>query len=299
MSCAESPLAWFRTGLAGVLLLQSLCLIGHLDELFGRHGIVAWSVTEAEVPGVVPSLAWTGALLRFLGMRQGYEVHLTFALYIGGLTGVLFRYQARLSAIVAWLAHTALMSSGPMSMYGVDRFAQIGLFYCVWFPIEERCSRDRQVASFPSDASFKKWLALRVLQTHVCIAYFASGVEKALGAQWRNGEAVWQAMMTTTDPLFDYSLIATTPGLAIGMCWATLVLEIGVIAFVWHPLTRKFWLIGIISMHAGIAALLGLWTFSATMIVFDVAAFGYHGLGRQPAACKEPRSWLPAASVGA
>ena len=38
------PVAWFRIGLAGVLLVQALSLVGHLDDLYGRHGVVAWSV---------------------------------------------------------------------------------------------------------------------------------------------------------------------------------------------------------------------------------------------------------------
>ena len=57
----------------------------------------------------------------------------------------------------------------------------------------------------------------------------------------------------------------------------TLVLEAGVFAFVWHPRLRRFWLWGIVGMHLGIALLLGLWTFAAIMIVFDVAAFGWTG----------------------
>jgi hypothetical protein len=64
----------------------------------------------------------------------------------------------------------------------------------------------------------------------------------------------------------------------------TLVLEAGVLAFVWHPRLRRFWLGGIMGMHLGIALLLGLWTFAAIMIVFDVAAFGWRGSGGQVAA---------------
>jgi hypothetical protein len=65
------------------------------------------------------------------------------------------------------------------------------------------------------------------------------------------------------------------PWLAQGLCWLTLLLEAGVIAFVWHPRLRRLWLVGIVGMHLNIALLMNLWTFSATMIVFDVAAFGF------------------------
>lgn len=76
--------------------------------------------------------------------------------------------------------------------------------------------------------------------------------------------------------------MATVPGLAVVVCWMTLLLEAGAIVFVWRPLPRRLWLIGITGVHLGIAALMNLWSFSAVMILFDVAAFG-----------------VPAASLGA
>ena len=55
----------------------------------------------------------------------------------------------------------------------------------------------------------------------------------------------------------------------------TLLLETGAVGFVWHPRLRRVWLVGVVGLHLGIALLLNLWTFSATMIVFDLAAFAF------------------------
>lgn len=167
-----------------------------------------------------------------------------------------------------------------MSLYGVDMFAHIGLFYCVWFPVGQALSLDHawraeSVSDRSNQPSFAAWLGLRILQLHVCIIYTASGVEKASGEQWWNGEAIWRAVMGA--PLgspIDCSFLADLPWLAMGLCWMTLLLEAGIVVFVWHPRLRKLWLVGIVGMHLGIAVVLGLWTFSAVMIVFDVAAFG-------------------------
>lgn len=73
--------------------------------------------------------------------------------------------------------------SGDMSTYGVDRFAQIGLFYCIWFPVGHAVSPDNAAGRANEAASFEAWLGRRVLQLHVCIACVASGVEKVLGEQ--------------------------------------------------------------------------------------------------------------------
>jgi hypothetical protein len=268
-------LAWFRVGLVSVLLVQALSLLGHLDDLFGRYGVVAWSVQSNSRPQGVPNLAWLDEALSFLGLPAAFAVPLGFSVYVGGLLGLLLGYRTRLAAGIAWLSHTALMASGDMAMYGVDQFAQIGLFYCVWFPAGEALSFDQSSDRGHARPTFGAWLALRILQLHVCIIYTASGVEKALGEQWWNGEAIWRAVMSAPiDPPIDCSFLATIPWLAKALCWMTLLLEAGVVAFVWHPRLRKLWLIGIVGMHLNIALLMNLWTFSATMIVFDVAAFG-------------------------
>lgn len=275
------PLAWFRIGLASVLLVQAFFLVGHLHDLFGRHGIVAWSVMSENVPPAVPSLEWLEKALCFVAGPATFVVPLAFSLYVGSLLGLLLGYRTRLAASIAWLSHTALMTSGQMAAYGVDMFAQIGLFYCLWFPVGHALSLDRSrrtgsVSDQSDRPSFGAWLGLRILQLHVCIIYTSSGVEKALGEQWWNGESIWRAVMGA--PLgspIDCSFIAAVPWLAVGLCWSTLLLEAGVIVFVWHPRLRKLWLVGIVGMHVGIAVVLGLWTFSATMIVFDVTAFGF------------------------
>jgi hypothetical protein len=283
-----------------VLLVQALLLLGHLAELFGRQGIVDWTVMwERTVPGV-PNLRSLEGVLSHLGMPAALSVRLTYALYVAGLLGLLLGFRTRWAATLSWLGHTLLISSNPMSCYGVDVFAQIGLFYCVCFPVGQALSLDHAAAVHLGavEQTFGAWLGLRVLQLHACIIYTASGLEKATGNHWWSGEAIWRAVMGAPLPSpIDCSFLADMPWLCMGLCWMTLVLEAGCVAFVWHPLLRKVWLVGIVGMHLGIALLLGLWTFSATMIVFDVAAFGIcPRLGREVtanAAVRAVAGWLP------
>lgn len=268
------PLAWFRIGLAAVLIVQAFSQIGHLEDLYGRHGIVGWSVMAERSVAGAPRLAWLDDGLQALGLPAGCAVPLAFAVYVGGLLGLLLGYRTRLAAVVVWVTHTALMISGEMSIYGVDRFAQFGLFYCVWLPVGHALSLDESAGRTTSGPSFAARFGLRLLQLHLCVVYVSSGVEKTLGEQWWNGEAIWRAVMSMPGGLIDGSFLAGVPWLARVLCWMTLLLEAGSVAFIWHPRARKFWLAGIVGMHLGIALAMNLWIFSATMIVFDVAAFG-------------------------
>jgi len=274
VSATPRPLGWFRIGLAGALLVQALAMVGHLDDLFGRDGVVDWSVNAADLPPGVPNLAWLDVALRCVGVSPGLTVPLVFAVYMGGLAALLLGTRTRLAATVACLTHTALVTTGDMSMYGVDRFAQIGLFYCLCFPVGHALSLDSRAGRVSDSPSFEAWLGLRVLQLHVCIAYTASGVEKALGEEWWNGNALWLAVMGWNNGLVDWSFLASVPWFAKVMCWMTLLLEAGAAVFVWHPRTRRIWLAGVIGLHLGIALVMNLWTFSAVMVVLDVAAFG-------------------------
>jgi hypothetical protein len=266
------PLAWFRIGLSGVLLVQALSVLGHLEALHGRDGIVAWSVPN-ERPAGLPHPAWVERALELAGIQATFVVPFTHAAYVVGLVGLLLGCRARMSAAVAWLAHSALLSSGELSMYGVDRYAQIGLFYCVCFPVGHAIARDATEGRVSGGPSVEARLGVRVLQAHICIAYVASGIEKGLGEQWWNGEAVWRAVMSY-EAWLDGVFLAEIPWLAEMLGLMTLLLEAGCILLVWHPITRKLWLTGIVAMHLGIALAMGLWVFSATMIVFDIAVFG-------------------------
>jgi hypothetical protein len=130
------------------------------------------------------------------------------------------------------------------------------------------------------------------MQIQLCIGYFWSGLEKALGTQWWTGEAIWRALMLPT--FFRYSLewLSSAPWIPLALGWGTLILEMGYPIFIWPKRTRRAWLIGIIAMHAGIGCFLGLWLFALIMIVLNVTLFAVPAepvpLGERPT-----RGFLP------
>jgi hypothetical protein len=65
---------------------------------------------------------------------------------------------------------------------------------------------------------------------------------------------------------FKYAL----PALGISIC----LLEVSYPIFIWIKKTRRVWLICILTMHAAIGLLMGLYLFALVMIVLNLAAFG-------------------------
>lgn len=87
------PLAWFRIGLASVLLTQALSLIGNLEALYGRHGVVDESVRWVSPPPGVPNVQWLDQELSRVGVPAGSAVPLVFATYVVSLLGLLLGYR--------------------------------------------------------------------------------------------------------------------------------------------------------------------------------------------------------------
>jgi hypothetical protein len=267
------PLAVLRVGLAAVLLAQAYACSGSLMELYGSLGLVQQPINEALVHPGAPRLSWLAAALAPWGVGEGTCLHGLFLAYALSLTALLVGWHTRAAAVAAWLTHLTLKSSSFATSYGVVEFTHIALFYCMFMPVGHALSLDRlsgRVCGAPTAAAR---LSLRVLQLHLCVVYLSSGVWKASGEDWWSGEAVWRAVLRPDLAQFDFTWLAQAPWLSLLACWGTLLVELGYAVFVWPRLTRRWWALATVGLHVGIAVTLGLWAFSAVMIVLTGSAF--------------------------
>jgi hypothetical protein len=111
------------------------------------------------------------------------------------------------------------------------------------------------------------------MQAHLCVIYLAAGVEKAMGRQWWNGEAIWRAVTQPAFRTFDLSWLASYPWIPMLAGWGTLVVEIGYVFFIWPRRTRKAWCIATIGLHLGLGLVMGLVFFSSVMILLTGCLF--------------------------
>src|SRR5262249_48374950 len=136
------PLAWLRVGLSAVLLLQAFAFASHLLDLYGPRGIVQRPLAALLRPPPLPGIARLTAAAAPFGLSDASCVRVVFLAYLTGLACLLLGWHTRAAAVVAWLTHLALKVSGGASVYGVDLFANIALFYCVWMPVGHAASLD-------------------------------------------------------------------------------------------------------------------------------------------------------------
>lgn len=261
---SSRPLVFFRIAIALLGLVQGAWLAGSTVLLYGEHGLVQWPLSEGIVGAHMPQLAWLKPLAAVTGLSKDSWVYILLSLYLAALGGLLAGKLTRMMAALAWALHFMFMNTGFMAAYGVETFMHIGLCYCIVMPVGP-------------GAPHSAWntLSIRVLQLHLCIVYVASGVEKAMGMQWWNGEAIWQTLMHSQFSRFDMSWLAQYPWLARLVCWSTLLVETGYPLFMWFRRSRLYGYFAVVSMHLGIAIFMGLELFAAIMIIFNTAAFGW------------------------
>ena len=266
------PLAGLRVGLALLLLVHLVWLSNDLLSLDGSRGIIPWELTDLLRDPWVPGLPTLAKPLLLVGIREHTAIILLLAGYAGALLSLALGVRTRLAAFLAWVLHLGLVTSGSASFYGVDQLANTFLFYLVIFP----SGRAWTVASRPAcpgrDGTMPVW-CLRVVQLHLCVIYLAAGLDKAMGREWWNGEAIWQTVTQPVFRTFDLRWLASHAWIPMLAGWATLVVEIGYAFFIWPRRTRKLWGLATIGLHVGTCVFMGLLFFSSLMILLTACLF--------------------------
>ncbi len=285
-----APLAVLRVGISSVLLIQGFWIANNFVSLYTPTGFLQEGLNQY----FTFSLGYSTLVHKFFKWFGNIEVTPVqafrglFFVYIVSLVHLLVGLRTRLFSILALLCHFLLLTTGYFASYGMDRFCQIGLFYLSVFPCGEAFSVEAGWNRITERKNSFNTLGLRVLQLHLCIAYLATGVEKSLGHEWHNGEAIWRSLMLPHFRQFDFSWLSSMPWIAKLAGWGTLVVEAGYPFLIWSRRTRGIWLAAIIGLHLGISVFMGLVSFGLTMIVLNVAAFGFAKLGTSGSVAAQP-----------
>ncbi len=277
------PLAIFRIGLSLVLLWQAWFMRKNFLDFFASSGFLQAEVSSRFADPLAPSLEWLFNPLMALGLNEHTILYGFGILYVASLVFVLFGLFTRWWAAIAWALHWTFLNTGFSGMYGADMYAHFFLFYLMWIPAGHALSLDRFFNRVSGEPTFYARLGLRALQLHMAISYFTSGIEKATGVQWWNGEVMWIALNTPGYAVMDFHWLARVPALPMVGGWIVLAIEIFYCVMVWPKKTRAFWVALTCLMHLGIAVFLNLPIFGLLMCVptFSLFAFSAEPRARQ------------------
>ncbi len=259
---------FLRSGLGSALLFQSLRLWPDLKNIVASNAIVPSSIAELVDPWWLPRIGWFAPLLARAGLDGQKAFIFFFALYTILLIALILNFHPKVTSILVFVLHLVIAGSIHFSMYGVDNFASIGLFYCVIAPA-------RTPLPEGSDILWRSSLVHRLFQFHLLVAYCISGIAKSLGSQWWSGEAVWLALAAPlARGVVDSARLVAYPGVALVAGISVLVIETCYPVFMLPKATRRVWFVLVILMHLGIGLLMNIWSFALVMIVLNISAFG-------------------------
>jgi hypothetical protein len=275
----DNWLAILRLGLGLQTTLYSLSLRNDWNDLLGgvSRGVSSSDVAEALLSvesNLVPRLGWFVGLGDHVALREETVLAVAWICLLVAGSGLLLGLACRFSAILTWFVHLCAAESGAFVSYGVDNFMTIGLFYLMLSPLPDRYSLDWQWRKCQPRGRQLLGFFRRVLQIHLCLIYFFSGLTKCLGRGWWDGSNIWRALIRPPFNIIDPEILVRGrylfPIAGIFIC----LLEIGYPFLIWNSKTRKIWLIGICIMHAGIGLTMGMYLFAFIMIILNLAAFG-------------------------
>ena len=271
---ADQWLAILRVGLGFQVTFYSLSLRNDWNYLLsGTASKLAEALVSLE-SHFIPRLGWPLALAAQVGLPEETVIFLAWVCLLTAGCGLLVGFASRVSAILAWFFQLCAAKSGGFVSYGVDNFMTIGLFYLMLSPLPDRYSVDWRLRKSRSRDPQLLGFWRRVIQLHLCVIYFFSGLTKCLGSGWWDGSNIWRALIRPPFNIIDPEILVGWKYFFLVAGIFTCLLEIGYPFLIWNNKTRRIWLISICAMHVGISLTMGMYLFAFIMIVLNVAAFG-------------------------
>ncbi len=203
-----------------------------------------------------------------------WAVHVVALIVFFLLTIGLF---SRTVAVLAFLFAVSYVNRvTPGAYFGLDKINCMLALYLMLGPCGARYSIDRLwrlrrggQADVPSSSSAN--VAIRLIQIHMCIIYFFSGLGKLQGESWWSGVAVWYSLATYEYQTLDMTWIVDHWWLVNILTHITVFWELSYCALVWPRLTRPWVLLGAVFVHGGIVVALGMPTFGLVMLIGNLA----------------------------
>lgn len=267
-------LALLRIGIGLQLALYPLSLRNEWLRFLGGESRRISEAVQAADNAFIPRVGWLVSCGRSFGLTEKSVLLILWCALIAAGLFLLAGLLCRTTSIAAVFLHLAAVKSASIFSYGVDGFTTLGLFYVALSPLPDRYSLDWRWRKLRPRYADLTGFFRRVLQLHICVIYFFSGLSKALGSGWWNGDNLWRALarppFNFLDPAFVAGIKPSLPILGV----IILLLELGYPVFIWPNRTRPKWLLGIIGMHIGIGLFMGMPLFALVMIILNLAAFG-------------------------
>ncbi len=249
------PLLFYRVLLSIICFGKFYVLKSNFNEFYGQYGLVQWTISKLSNFSFLPHLGDFAIFIsKYVDISIDKSTDLLMQMLFLACFFLLIGLFTRISSILCFILHLTFINTGNGIIYGVDVFTQLSLFYAMFFPLNSTYSVDSLIGI----SEFK-----------------STGIEKSLGSQWLNGEAIWRTFMMPIFKTYNFSWLAYYPFIPMIIGLMVLVIEIGYAFFMWKSKIRIIWFLMIVGLHLNIGLLMGMWYFAFIMIFLTTFAFGH------------------------
>jgi len=185
-------------------------------------------------------------------------------------------WRTRVVTPLFFVFYAAINAQNTPIADGGNYFFRIMLIYLIFADVSRRWSLDsrrraRKNLGESESGTVLHNLALCLVVGQLCLVYLEAGLYKVQGPLWQNGTAMYYPLQSEA-----YGAIPFLSDVATNLTWAvvlvtyfSVLVQIAFTFMLFHKITRRIALLGILAMHLGIAVLMGLPFFSGIMASAD------------------------------
>lgn len=264
------------------LLILYFYLINYSSRhfLWGPEGVISYKTYNENVG--VPSL--------YQISEEVWYFELIYHLGIGISILYLIGFKGRITGVLNFIFTWSLFVRNESVLDGGDVLLRIILFYLLFANTTGYFSYDNWIKKVHHQGSHKRNKVIQGLcfSAHnlsvyacilqLCIVYLGSFYYKSLGSDWLTGKAVENVLQIdmVSHPYFGMILLQY-PELLKWLTFGTYYFQLFFIIMILNRYTRFPAFLISASMHLGIAVVMGIYSFSFTMIALDLLLIGDKG----------------------
>jgi hypothetical protein len=256
-----------RVGLGLTLFVSYASLVGHIDAFYTEDGWLPLATTPS-----IHTESTTLSVL-FIATTPG-AAWVLWGLTLAAAVAYTLGWRSNVAKLVLLIGHYSFTRRAPAIAYGVDDLcSNLLLLQCV-VPMGHALALDARRRAPLLQAAWRhtaRSMALRLTQVQMAIIMAFAGLEKLQGEDWWEGMGVWFAMTDWEFNFFPLEPFAASPYLLNVLGFGSVLFELAYPALIWHRRSRGPILLLAIGLHVGVAAVMGLWLFSAAMLVSHMA----------------------------
>ncbi|MFT4401690.1 HTTM domain-containing protein [Bacillus sp. SW14] len=204
-------------------------------------------------------------------------VYFEIIFHLGILSAILFTvgYKTRIVTILNFIFLYSIDQQNPVILDGGDNIMSITLIYMFFIETNKYLSVDKMLKK---EGKFSNNYYLSIIHNfgvlsiivQLCILYLNSSLYKVMGELWQNGTAIYYILQVQEFNLpWISNIIISSDFLIVSSTYFTILLQVAFPFLLFNKVTKYIALALLITLHLGIAVVMGLITFSLTIIVID------------------------------